>query len=79
MKNTISKMIDTTSKEAQYDACVKRLLSEKIILAWILKECVSETRFVKGIFIQKIRYLLLSRIEIWSVLARLSTASYTFS
>lgn len=42
MKNTISKMIDTTSKEAQYDACVKRLLSEKIILAWILKECVSE-------------------------------------
>ncbi len=42
MQSVISKTIDTAEKEAQYDACVKRLLSEKIILAWILKECVSE-------------------------------------
>lgn len=42
MQTTISKTIDTTEQEAQYDACVKKLLSERIILAWILKECVSE-------------------------------------
>ncbi len=42
MQNKISGIIDTASQEAQYDACVKRILSEKIILAWILKECVDE-------------------------------------
>ena len=41
-ENSISKTIDTAEQEAQYDTCVKRLLSEKIILAWILKECVNE-------------------------------------
>ena len=41
---TVSRTIETVQQEAQYDACVKRLLSEKIILAWILKECVSEFR-----------------------------------
>ena len=44
MHSVTSKMIDTVRQEAQYDACVKKLLSEKIILAWILKECVSEFR-----------------------------------
>ena len=42
MQSRIAKTIETTKQEAQYDACVKRLLSEKIILAWILKECVDE-------------------------------------
>ena len=42
VQNSISKTIDTAEQEAQYDACVKRLLSEKIILAWLLKECVNE-------------------------------------
>lgn len=42
VQNSISKTIDTAEQEAQYDACVKKLLSERIILAWILKECVSE-------------------------------------
>ena len=42
MQSKISKIIDTSKQEAQYDACVKRILSEKIILAWILKECVDE-------------------------------------
>lgn len=42
MKNAISTTIDSTEQQAQYDASVKRLLSEKIILAWILKECVTE-------------------------------------
>ena len=42
MKTEIAKNIETTSRAAQYDDCVKKLLSEKIILAWILKECVEE-------------------------------------
>ena len=42
IKSEIAKSIETTNQEAQYDSCVKKLLSEKIILAWILKECVEE-------------------------------------
>ncbi len=42
LQSVVAQTIDTTGREAQYDACVKRLLSEKIILAWILKECVDE-------------------------------------
>ena len=42
IQSVIARTIETTGREAQYDACVKRLLSEKIILAWILKECVNE-------------------------------------
>lgn len=42
IKSEIAKDIETTHQKAQYDSCVKRLLSEKIILAWILKECVGE-------------------------------------
>ena len=42
LQNVVAQTIDAAGQEAQYDACVKRLLSEKIILAWILKECVDE-------------------------------------
>ena len=38
----IANTIDTADKEAQYDDCVKKLLAKKIILAWIMKECVPE-------------------------------------
>ena len=38
----ISKTIDTADQEAQYDSCVKKLLSNRLILAWIMKECVPE-------------------------------------
>ena len=38
----IAKTIDTADQEAQYDDCVKKLLSAKIVLAWIMKECVDE-------------------------------------
>lgn len=38
----IAKTIDTVDQEAQYDECVKKLLSAKIVLAWIMKECVPE-------------------------------------
>ena len=38
----IANTIDTVEQEAQYDACAKKLLSNKMILAWILKGCVPE-------------------------------------
>ena len=36
--------IHATDKKAQYDAACKKLLSQKIILAWILKSCLKEYR-----------------------------------
>ena len=41
MVNYYSK-IDKKSLQEQYDEYVKKLLSEKYILAWILKECTIE-------------------------------------
>ena len=39
---SLAQALHDTSMQSQYDAACKRLLSEKIILAWILKECVPE-------------------------------------
>ena len=36
--------IHATDQNAQYDAACKKLLSEKIILAWIMKSCLDEYR-----------------------------------
>ena len=36
--------IHATDQNAQYDAACKRLLSQKIILAWIMKSCLEEYR-----------------------------------
>ena len=36
--------IHATNQNAQYDAACKRLLSQKIILAWIMKSCLEEYR-----------------------------------
>ncbi|MDE6873624.1 MAG: hypothetical protein K2P87_04115 [Lachnospiraceae bacterium] len=41
---TISKNIRVADEKASYDAACKRLLSEKIILAWIMKNCLDEYR-----------------------------------
>ena len=41
-ETSLSDGIDATQYEAQYDASCKRLLSEKVILARILKACVPE-------------------------------------
>ena len=41
-QTVLASAISTADQEAQYDDCVKKLLSEKIILAWILKECTDE-------------------------------------
>ena len=46
MESTLSGAIDAESAMAQYDAACKRLLSEKSVLAWILKDCVEEFRDV---------------------------------
>ncbi len=39
---TIASGIQATDGNASYDAACKRLLSEKIILAWIMKQCLDE-------------------------------------
>jgi len=42
LETMISKDIRTTDDSARYDATCKRVLSEKIILAWIMKSCLQE-------------------------------------
>lgn len=41
-ETTVAKKIRILDDKAQYDAACKRLLSERIILAWIMKACVEE-------------------------------------
>lgn len=43
-ETTLSKMISTAGEKAAYDNACKRLLSNKEILAWIMKSCLSEYR-----------------------------------
>ena len=60
MANDYSK-IDKKTLQEQYDATVKSLLSEKYILAWILKECTTEfksfdiEKIVKEAFVGEIK------------------------
>ncbi|MBQ6206775.1 MAG: hypothetical protein IJK52_06805 [Oscillospiraceae bacterium] len=42
IENTLSASVSAARNRAAYDAACKRLLSEKIVLAWILKRCVKE-------------------------------------
>lgn len=42
IETTISKSIKASADMAKYDAACKRLLAEKIILAWIMKNCIWE-------------------------------------
>ena len=42
METAFAKRIRIANDKASYDAACKRLLSEKMILAWIMKECVQE-------------------------------------
>jgi hypothetical protein len=41
-QNSLSKALDAAGPEARYDECIKRILSEKSILARILKGCADE-------------------------------------
>lgn len=43
-QTTVAESIDAVSEKEQYDAACKRVLSEKIILAWIMKGCLDEYR-----------------------------------
>ena len=43
-ENILSKDISLTEKKAAFDAACKRLLANKSILAWIMKDCVEEYR-----------------------------------
>lgn len=44
VENTLAKYITTAAEGAAYDAACKRLLANKIILAWIMKSCLEEYR-----------------------------------
>lgn len=44
VNSPIAEDIRVTDQNAQYDAACKKLLSEKIILAWIMKSCLEEYR-----------------------------------
>ncbi len=37
-QTAIAKLIDTAADEAQFDDCVKKLLANRLIRAWIMKE-----------------------------------------
>lgn len=43
-ETTLAQGICATDAKARYDAACKKLLSEKIILAWIMKSCLDEYR-----------------------------------
>ena len=43
-ESTLAKMISTAGEKAAYDTACKRLLANKIILAWIMKSCLEEYR-----------------------------------
>ena len=42
--STLSKTFSTAGQKAAYDNACKKLLSNKIILAWIMKSCLPEYR-----------------------------------
>ena len=44
LETTLSQTLYTAGNNSDYDAACKRLLSEKIILAWIMKNCLEEYR-----------------------------------
>ncbi|MGN1143301.1 MAG: hypothetical protein ACI4SU_01950, partial [Anaerovoracaceae bacterium] len=43
-KTTIANDIDLAGAKAGYDTCCKHILSNKVVLAWILKKCTDEYR-----------------------------------
>ena len=46
-ESTLAKMISTAGEKVAYDNACKRLLANKIILAWIMKSCLEEYRDCK--------------------------------
>lgn len=41
-KNILAETIDAAAERAKYDECAKKLIAQKVILAWILKGCTEE-------------------------------------
>lgn len=44
VENILTKNISSAGEKASYDAACKRLLANKVILAWIMKSCIEEYR-----------------------------------
>lgn len=53
ISTTLSKELQAANEKARYDEAVKNLLADRMILAWIVKSCVSEFQNVE---IRKIAY-----------------------
>ena len=44
IENILAKNITAAGEKAAYDAACKRLLANKVILAWIMKSCMEENK-----------------------------------
>ena len=44
VETTLGEAVGAVGEHAKYDSACKRLLSEKYILAWIMKSCLAEYR-----------------------------------
>ena len=44
VESSLAEGIRQTDLEVQFDACCKRLLAEKVVVAWIMKWCIPEYR-----------------------------------
>lgn len=44
VENILAQDINAAGDKASYDAACKRLLANKVILAWIMKSCLEEYR-----------------------------------
>ena len=63
----ISNIIEGTAEKSQYDTEVKKVLSDKTILAWIMKYTVAE---VKSYEIEEIRAFIDGNVEVATHLVR---------
>ena len=44
VENILAKNISSAGDKASYDAACKRLLANRVVLAWIMKSCLEEYR-----------------------------------
>ena len=47
VENILAKNLTMARENAAYDAACKRLLANKIILAWIMKSCIKEYNYLE--------------------------------
>ncbi len=63
-KTTLSQSIDIVYQKAQYDEVCKKVLAEKIILAWIMKHTITEYSLTEKHHIGKVKEILENEFQI---------------